>query len=167
MAHHTPEEVVALAQRRVVERAAHSKRQQLGLDMRWRYAFGGLFVVLAVALIAWPGLPLQWKLYVAVHGVCAQVHNVTLGDCTCSSARNTGIYSAGTPRHRRPDRHGCCTSAAWDAPLRGGGLAAQPLVAAASARRSPDERINRLGKRGTVAEDEAVFRRPRRQLHVR
>ncbi len=91
----TPEEVVALAQRRIAERTAHNQREREPANILWRYLLGGLLVVLAVALIGWPGIPLQRKLYVAVHGVCAQVHNVALGGVQLPlCARNTGIYSA-------------------------------------------------------------------------
>jgi uncharacterized membrane protein len=45
-------------------------------------------------MLLWPGTPLNWKMYAAVHGVCAQVHNVSLGgEQLPLCARNTGIYS--------------------------------------------------------------------------
>jgi uncharacterized membrane protein len=95
MAHMTPDEIVARAQRQVADRARQTRERRTDADVAWRYAFGGIFATLAVALIAWPGLPLPWKLYAAVHGVCAQVHNVMLGGVQLPlCARNTGIYSA-------------------------------------------------------------------------
>jgi uncharacterized membrane protein len=95
MAHMTPEEVVALAQRQVAERARHARKYHVNVDIPWRYAFGGLLATLTVALVGWSGVPLPWKLYAVVHGVCAQVHNVTLGGVQLPlCARNTGIYSA-------------------------------------------------------------------------
>lgn len=95
MAHMTPDEIVALAQRQVAERARQTRERHMSVDVAWRYAFGGLLTTLTVALIGWPGVPLQWKLYAAVHGVCAQVHNITLGEVQLPlCARNTGIYSA-------------------------------------------------------------------------
>jgi uncharacterized membrane protein len=53
------------------------------------------FGVLLVALLFTPGLPLQWKMYSVVHGICAQQHNIFLGGMQFPiCARNTGIYSS-------------------------------------------------------------------------
>lgn len=95
MAHLTPDEVVALAQRRAATRKVQSQLAQMSQDHPWRYALGGLLAILLLGLIAWPGAPLTWKLYAAVHGVCAQVHNVSLGGVQLPlCARNSGIYGS-------------------------------------------------------------------------
>lgn len=95
MAHMTPDEVVALAQRRVAERKAQPRREPPATFVPWSYVFGGILIALLAGLIAWPGVSLEGKLYAAVHGVCAQIHNVTVGGVQLPlCARNTGIYSS-------------------------------------------------------------------------
>jgi uncharacterized membrane protein len=94
MSHLTPDEVVALAQRRVAEHKADTSSLAPG-EPAWRYAFGGLLGALLIGLLAWPGTPLPLKLYASIHGVCAQIHNVSLGSVQLPlCARNTGIYSS-------------------------------------------------------------------------
>ncbi|MCG8353076.1 MAG: DUF2085 domain-containing protein [Chloroflexales bacterium] len=62
-------------------------------DRPWRYAFLGVLGVLLAALLFTPGLPLQWKMYAVVHGICAQQHNVFLSGMQFPlCARNSGIY---------------------------------------------------------------------------
>jgi uncharacterized membrane protein len=95
MAQMTPDEVVALAQRRVAERKAQSRREPPTTFFPWPYVFSGMLIALLAGLIAWPGVPLEGKLYAAVHGVCAQLHNVTVGGVQLPlCARNTGLYSS-------------------------------------------------------------------------
>lgn len=95
MAHPTPDDVVLSAQRRIAERKLYEQSVRVLQNMPWRYAFGGLLIMLLIGLIAWPGVSLHWKLYAAVHGVCAQIHNVALGGVQLPlCARNTGIYSS-------------------------------------------------------------------------
>jgi uncharacterized membrane protein len=95
MAHLTPDEVVALAQRRVAERRAPERPVPPAQRKPWQYVFYGLLITLLSTLMAWPGIPLEGKLYAAVHGVCAQIHNVTVGGKQLPlCARNTGIYSS-------------------------------------------------------------------------
>ncbi len=70
--------------------APHMAREQ-----RWGYAFLGFLGVLLLALLFTPGLPLQWKMYAVVHGICAQQHNIFFGTMQFPiCARNSGIYSS-------------------------------------------------------------------------
>jgi uncharacterized membrane protein len=96
----TPDEVIRLAQQQLAaRRAADDLQEQAGFETNvraerpWRRIFLGLFGVLLAALIFWPGQPLEWKMYAVVHGVCAQQHNIFLGDLQFPlCARNSGIY---------------------------------------------------------------------------
>ncbi len=63
------------------------------VERPWLWLAIGLFGMLLLALLFWPGAPLDWKLYAVVHGVCAQQHNITLGGAQFPiCARNSGIY---------------------------------------------------------------------------
>ncbi len=85
------EEIIELARREI---AARKERERSGRDIPWRFAFIGLLGAILAGMLFWPGTPLNWKMYAAVHGVCAQVHNVSLGSEQLPlCARNTGIYS--------------------------------------------------------------------------
>lgn len=87
----TSEEIIELARREI---AARKERERSGREVPWRFAFVGLLGAILVGMLLWPGAPLHWKMYAAVHGVCAQVHNVALGgEQLPLCARNTGIYS--------------------------------------------------------------------------
>lgn len=87
----TSEEIIELARREI---AARRERERSGRDIPWRFAFIGLLGAILAGLLLWPGAPVNWKMYAAVHGVCAQVHNVSLGgEQLPLCARNTGIYS--------------------------------------------------------------------------
>lgn len=64
-------------------------------ERRWVYAFLGFLGVLLLALLFTPSLPLQWKMYAVVHGICAQQHNIFFGNMQFPiCARNSGIYSS-------------------------------------------------------------------------
>ncbi len=91
----TGDEIVRQAQREIDARKLHAAEQR-GIDERgWRIIFLGLLGGLLVALVAWPGVPLSWKMYSVVHGVCAQIHNVDVGGIQLPlCARNTGIYAS-------------------------------------------------------------------------
>jgi uncharacterized membrane protein len=68
---------------------------EVRVERPWLWMFLGVFGVLLTALLFWPGVPLEWKLYNVVHGVCAQQHNIILGGAQFPiCARNTGIYSS-------------------------------------------------------------------------
>ena len=91
----TPEEVIRLAQQRIEARtpAVPAFATEAPVERPWRWLFAGLFGVLLLALVFWPGAPLEWKLYAVVHGVCAQQHNIILGGAQFPiCARNSGIY---------------------------------------------------------------------------
>lgn len=65
------------------------------VERPWLWMFLGICGVLLTTLAFWPGVPLEWKLYSVVHGVCAQQHNIVLGGAQFPiCARNTGIYSS-------------------------------------------------------------------------
>lgn len=95
MTQHSSDDIIKMAQQRIATRDQQADQERTTRELPWRYAFWGLLGVLLAGLLFWPSLPLQWKLYAAVHGVCAQVHNVELGGLQLPiCARNTGIYSS-------------------------------------------------------------------------
>lgn len=98
MSEKTPEEVLALARQRMAIRqeqlqAGPPRRTRAERERPWRYVFLGFIGALLLALLFTPGLPLQWKMYSVVHGICAQQHNIFIGDLQVPvCARNSGIY---------------------------------------------------------------------------
>jgi len=100
MSEKTPDEVLELARRQIAARQeAEQSRQmqtqqtQTQRERPWRYIFLGIMGTLLLALLFTPGLPLQWKMYAVVHGVCAQQHNIFIGELQVPiCARNSGIY---------------------------------------------------------------------------
>lgn len=98
MSEPTPDEVIALARRRMAEReaaAAPPPNAEARVERPWLWLLAGLLGVLLGALVFWPGAPLEWKMYAVVHGVCAQQHNITLGGAQFPlCARNSGIYTS-------------------------------------------------------------------------
>lgn len=95
MTHHSSDDIIKMAQQRIAMREEQIDQEHATRELPWRYAFWGLLGVLLAGLLFWPSLPLQWKLYAAVHGVCAQIHNVEIGGLQLPiCARNTGIYSS-------------------------------------------------------------------------
>jgi uncharacterized membrane protein len=93
MSEKTPDDVIRLAQEQIAARrndATHGRAQH---ETPWRWLFLSAFGVLMVALLFSPGAPLEWKMYAVVHGVCAQQHNIFLGNLQFPlCARNSGIY---------------------------------------------------------------------------
>ncbi|NWG19531.1 MAG: DUF2085 domain-containing protein [Chloroflexi bacterium] len=88
------EEIIELARREIAARQAHALEERGMREVPWRYAFLGMLGAILAGMLLWPGAPLNWKMYAAVHGVCAQIHNVALGgEQLPLCARNTGIYS--------------------------------------------------------------------------
>jgi uncharacterized membrane protein len=95
MSERTSDEVLDLARKEIAERKSRLAEQRTRREFSWRYAFFGLLGGLLLGLLAWPGLPLDRKMYSVVHGVCAQIHNVEVGGLDLPlCARNTGIYSS-------------------------------------------------------------------------
>lgn len=94
----TTDEVIRLAQQQLTERKAESVRlaspdARSAGERPWRWFFVAVFGVLLAALLFWPGQPLERKLYVVVHGICAQKNNIFLGGLQFPlCARNSGIY---------------------------------------------------------------------------
>lgn len=65
------------------------------IQRTWGMLFVAAAATLLVALLFTPGMPLQWKMYSVVHGICAQQHNIFLAGMQFPiCARNTGIYSS-------------------------------------------------------------------------
>lgn len=94
MSERTSEEILDMARSDMAARKAQSIAARTARDLPWRYAFAGLAGVLLIGLLAWPGMPLEWKMYAVVHGVCAQAHTVDMAGLRLPlCARNTGIYS--------------------------------------------------------------------------
>jgi uncharacterized membrane protein len=93
MSEKTPDDVIRLAHEQIAARrndATHGRAQR---ETPWRWLFLSAFGVLMVALLFSPGAPLEWKMYAVVHGVCAQQHNIFLGNLQFPlCARNSGIY---------------------------------------------------------------------------
>ncbi len=95
MSQRTSDEVLEMARQEIAARKAQESPERRLREMPWRYAFMGLVGALLLGLIAWPGMPLDRKMYSVVHGVCAQIHNVQVGGIDLPlCARNTGIYSS-------------------------------------------------------------------------
>jgi uncharacterized membrane protein len=100
MSEKPPDEVLELARRQIAARREAEQHQQMQTQQTqtqrerpWRYIFLGLMGTLLLALLFTPGLPLQWKMYAVVHGVCAQQHNIFIGELQVPiCARNSGIY---------------------------------------------------------------------------
>ncbi|NNJ10864.1 DUF2085 domain-containing protein [Chloroflexales bacterium ZM16-3] len=100
MSENSAEEVIRLAQQQIAERQEREAREydrqveiHLRRDIPWRWIFAGVGALMLLALIFSPGVPLQWKMYAIVHGVCAQQHNIFLGGLQFPlCARNSGIY---------------------------------------------------------------------------
>jgi len=94
MPERTSEEIINMARRDVAARKAQGIAVRSARELPWRYALFGMAGVLLLGLLAWPGMPLEWKMYAVVHGVCAQAHTVDMAGMRLPlCARNTGIYS--------------------------------------------------------------------------
>ncbi len=95
MSDRTSDEILELARKEIAARKAQASETRLTRESAWCYGFFGLAGALLLSLVAWPGVPLDRKMYSVVHGVCAQIHNVRVGGLDLPlCARNTGIYSS-------------------------------------------------------------------------
>ncbi|HEU4328293.1 MAG TPA: DUF2085 domain-containing protein [Roseiflexaceae bacterium] len=95
MSNYTGDDIVEMARRRITERDEQVSEARGKREVSWRYAFLGLLGALLLALLFWPGLPLEQKLYAVGHGICAQEHAVSLAGLRLPiCARNTGIYAS-------------------------------------------------------------------------
>lgn len=95
MSERSSDEILELARQRIAARNAEQMPEHDTSERLWRFALMGLFGALLLGLLAWPGMPLDRKMYSVVHGVCAQIHNVQVGGLDLPlCARNTGIYSS-------------------------------------------------------------------------
>jgi uncharacterized membrane protein len=93
MTNRTSEEIIEMARGEIARRKTRAAEERGLRDLPWRYAFIGLAATLLLGLLAWPGAPLEWKMYAVVHGVCAQAHTVDMAGLRLPlCARNTGIY---------------------------------------------------------------------------
>ncbi len=99
MSNKSADEIVELARQRI---AANRQQQHLRhiqarqqYDYLWRTTWLAVLGSLMLALLALPGVPLQWRLYAIVHGLVAQQHNIFVGGMQLPlCARNLGIYSS-------------------------------------------------------------------------
>jgi uncharacterized membrane protein len=86
------QDIIERARREVMQRRA--AKAQTSDDQPWLWAFAGLSLTLIVGLLLWPTGTLAERLQMVVHGVCAQIHYLQIGQYTLPlCARNTGIYS--------------------------------------------------------------------------
>lgn len=100
MSEQTPEKVVELAKKRIAERteeenAIQQQRYEEAIDQLapWRYAFISVLSILLLGLLFLPGASLAQKMYIVLHGMCSQEHNIILGGIQFPiCARCTGIY---------------------------------------------------------------------------
>ena len=100
MSENAPDDVIRQAQQQIAERQEREDREHMAQvegrmrrETPWRWMFAGAGAVLLLTLLFSPGVPLQWKMYAVVHGVCAQEHNIFLGGVQFPlCARNSGIY---------------------------------------------------------------------------
>jgi uncharacterized membrane protein len=95
MGERSSEEIIELARQEILARQHRTANDRITREMPWRFVFLGCLGTLLLALLIWPSVPLHWKMYAVVHGVCAQIHNVELGGAQLPlCARNTGIYAS-------------------------------------------------------------------------
>ncbi|WP_028458995.1 DUF2085 domain-containing protein [Chloroflexus sp. Y-396-1] len=88
MSEYTPDDILRMAQERISARKVATRR-----SLPWGAIFLGSFSALLLALLFSPGMPLEWKMYAVVHGICAQQHNIFVGGLQFPlCARNSGIY---------------------------------------------------------------------------
>lgn len=88
-----PDEMTRIAQQQIVERYVDIAAPDDRREWPWGWFFITLFGVLLAGLLFWPGASLERKMYAIVHGVCAQKHNIFLGDLQFPlCARDSGIY---------------------------------------------------------------------------
>jgi uncharacterized membrane protein len=93
MSEPTSEDIIKMARGEITSRKVAAAEQRGLRELPWRYAFIGLAGALLLGLLAWPGMPLEWKMFAVVHGVCAQAHTVDMAGLRLPlCARNTGIY---------------------------------------------------------------------------
>ncbi|NJN18709.1 MAG: DUF2085 domain-containing protein [Oscillochloris sp.] len=93
----TADEVLQRAREEIAARRAEEYANRRVPDERaklpWKRVFLIVSGLLLLALLFSPGAPLEWKMYAVVHGVCAQQHNIFLGELQFPlCARNSGIY---------------------------------------------------------------------------
>jgi hypothetical protein len=89
-----PDEILELARQRIAARHTQTVDPAPN-DRRWALIFALLLGGGLLALLLWPGVTLQWKLFAVVHGLIAQKHLVYLGELALPvCARNLGIYGA-------------------------------------------------------------------------
>jgi uncharacterized membrane protein len=94
MTDRSSEEIIEMARGEIAARKLRVDEERGRRELPWRYAFAGLAATLLLGLLAWPGMPLEWKMFAVVHGVCAQAHTVVMAGMRLPlCARNTGIYS--------------------------------------------------------------------------
>lgn len=94
MSNRSSDEILEMARNTIATRKAQDNAARSVRELPWRYALIGMAGVLLLGLLAWPGMPLEWKMYAVVHGVCAQAHTVDMAGMRLPlCARNTGIYS--------------------------------------------------------------------------
>jgi uncharacterized membrane protein len=94
MTERSSEEILEMARGEIAARKLRVSQERGLRDLPWRYAFIGLAATLLLGMLAWPGAPLEWKMFAVVHGVCAQAHTVDMAGLRLPlCARNTGIYS--------------------------------------------------------------------------
>lgn len=94
MSNRSSDEILEMARSDIAARKAQGIAARSVRELPWRYALIGMAGALLLGLLAWPGMPLEWKMYAVVHGVCAQAHTVDMAGMRLPlCARNTGIYS--------------------------------------------------------------------------
>ena len=76
MSQRTSDEVLEMARQEIAARKAQETPEREVREMPWRYAFLGLVGALLLGLIAWPGMPLDRKMYSVVLGGGAQSDTV-------------------------------------------------------------------------------------------
>lgn len=89
----SPEDVIAQAHRTLDERRAMTAACRDVHERPWWAFFVGIAGALVLVALIAPGFSLEQKLYLLLHGVCAQEHNIILGElqlplCT----RDSGLY---------------------------------------------------------------------------
>ncbi len=101
MSEKSAEEVKQMAQERIRQRqgsdsdtpTVNPAQQVVDETAPWRFAFVSMIGVLLLGLLLAPGFSLDQKMYIVLHGMCSQQHNIALGNIQFPiCARCTGIY---------------------------------------------------------------------------
>jgi hypothetical protein len=88
MSEYTPDDILRMAQERIAARKVATRR-----SLPWGAIFLGSFSAWGCLWSRPAGMPLEWKMYAVVHGICAQQHNILSADYNFHSALETAVFT--------------------------------------------------------------------------